>query len=576
MRLIFAFLLLGIFFYLPFFLIPGTNPISDWDYFQSKSLIVKSLVLQYQVFPLHNPWACGGLDVLANPQNRIFTPFIFLDLFLSPKYANILSLIFHSVFGLWGAFKFFTFIGRGYFSAFSGAFLFIGSSWFGLHYAQGHIPYGAIQLIPLACYLFCRYDSKKHFFFLGLLFASFILEGAIYCAIFTIYAILTALYCQIGGLNTQKLIGYIRHSKAWVLSCFGVFISLASLKLIPFFWVKTSFFQTFQTSNVDFSDLFWMLLNPFQDPHHVMQNSTVQWQGHEFGMYLGLAIPILFFISLRLKTQKKTRLLVAIVFWSWAALGWGDAFNPWTLHELSPFSYAHVQSRLSILSLLFLLVLITQTLDHLKTRLGSGFFFAILFVLFVEHSVARIYPFYKVQQNSDGIVLNNATLIKSTQLTQTIESFNNVEHYLTGNKGSKLCYEPSVKIYKAKEYNNPDYKGEIYWDTQTESNTSPSKNISIQTYTPGYIEISYSSEQENQTFTINTNHLGGWISLDPQVEILSKNGELLRLRVKNNSGTVQLIYRPKYIIPLIFFGLIGLFGTIFLYRRTRNQPVISN
>ncbi len=57
----------------------------DWSSFNSLSLEVRSNVLHYGRFPVHNPWVCGGLDLMTNPQNRVFSPFFLADLALPPQ-----------------------------------------------------------------------------------------------------------------------------------------------------------------------------------------------------------------------------------------------------------------------------------------------------------------------------------------------------------------------------------------------------------------------------------------------------------------------------------------------------------
>src|SRR5262245_36627079 len=68
------------------------SPGFDWNYFDSLALLVRSTVLHYGTWPMHDPWMCGGLDVLANPQSRVFSPFLLTDLLLSPHIANLVSL----------------------------------------------------------------------------------------------------------------------------------------------------------------------------------------------------------------------------------------------------------------------------------------------------------------------------------------------------------------------------------------------------------------------------------------------------------------------------------------------------
>src|SRR5262245_59098519 len=79
--------------YAPFFSQISVPFSRDWTYFNAMSLVVRSIVLHFRRFPLHNPWVCGGLDLLANPQTRIFSPMMLLDLALTPQWANLMGLV---------------------------------------------------------------------------------------------------------------------------------------------------------------------------------------------------------------------------------------------------------------------------------------------------------------------------------------------------------------------------------------------------------------------------------------------------------------------------------------------------
>ena len=117
----------------------------DWAYFSSLSLVIRSIVLEGRDFPLRDPWVAGGLDLLANPQTRIFSPNVILDVFLNPYVANLMSLILGGFFGMWGMFRLARLLGAENITALLCAIVFINSSWFGNHFAEGHIPFNSFK-----------------------------------------------------------------------------------------------------------------------------------------------------------------------------------------------------------------------------------------------------------------------------------------------------------------------------------------------------------------------------------------------------------------------------------------------
>src|SRR6202022_3611728 len=106
----------------------------------------------------HDPWCGGGLNVLANPQNRIFSPLLVLDLAFSPYWANLVGLVVYAFFGLWGMYRLVREFEIPPPAAALTAILFINGSWFGLHFAEGHIPYGSMQLLPWVLWAFLRIE----------------------------------------------------------------------------------------------------------------------------------------------------------------------------------------------------------------------------------------------------------------------------------------------------------------------------------------------------------------------------------------------------------------------------------
>ena len=74
----------------------------DWPQFDNLSRLIRSNALSYDLLPVHDPWRCGGLDVLTNAQNRVFSPLFLLDLALVPHLANLMSLVVYGLAGFGG------------------------------------------------------------------------------------------------------------------------------------------------------------------------------------------------------------------------------------------------------------------------------------------------------------------------------------------------------------------------------------------------------------------------------------------------------------------------------------------
>ncbi|NCW13517.1 MAG: hypothetical protein EBV82_10255, partial [Chitinophagia bacterium] len=124
----------------------------DWEYFNTLAYVIDLAIFHYHTFPLYDPYVCGGMDILANPQSYIFSPLILLNFLFSPYWSNVFSLMICSVIGGFGMIKLLIFFKIEKNLSIIGALIFLSSNWFGMHFLEGHIPYRSMQLIPLAIY----------------------------------------------------------------------------------------------------------------------------------------------------------------------------------------------------------------------------------------------------------------------------------------------------------------------------------------------------------------------------------------------------------------------------------------
>ena len=159
--------------------------LNDWfSYIGSHALVGSSCVKNYGVFPIHNPYVCGGKDLLSNPQGRIVTPVGLVEMVFPPQWANLITMILYSVVGLFCMYRLLRHLGVSESVSTLGAIIYTQGTWFGLHFAEGHGSYAMMQLLPLAYYFGLRIKERKIQFACGALFTLFLLEGAIQAFVF--------------------------------------------------------------------------------------------------------------------------------------------------------------------------------------------------------------------------------------------------------------------------------------------------------------------------------------------------------------------------------------------------------
>lgn len=531
----------------------------DWDYFTSLSLVVRSNVLSYGSFPLHDPWVGGGLDVLANPQNRIFSPFFVLDLLLSPQAANLLPLIIYGFLGMVGMFLLLRGREVSRVAAATCAILFVNSSWFGLHFSEGHIPYGSLQLLPWVLYFGFRLTKPAAFFGLCSLLALFLLDGGIYAFIFSL--VLLAL-CTAAGLIQpwQVVVGRSGRERTWVGLVLLCLVLLSSAKLAPVLILGGDLTPWLDFTTVSAGQLGKMFFYPFQtllDP----MGSGVRWRFHEFGCYLGvLAVALVaFHLSSVGSFRREARLVALGVFFFWVASGWGGAFNPWHLFQKLPlFNNAHVQSRVFLLMNLCFLIVLASALDRVKGK--PRLLAALAAVLILEATFVKSWPFLSAYTLL-GKSVPPITLIQSHTIEATIDYAVKPAHYFTGLYGARRTYEPAAPRTAVHARGLAGYRGEIYF-------ASAVGTVEMETFIPGRIGFRYSvpatpagTEAATPTATqwarieINSNWLGGWKLLSGGARLQASANGLISVLVPPGSGAVELAYAPWYLNGLLIaFG----------------------
>jgi hypothetical protein len=551
-----------------FFRYLGSPFYRDWYYFNSLALVIRSSVLQYQTFPGHNPWICGGVDILTNPQNRIFSPFLISDILLDPQVANLFVLLVYTFIGIWSFYRLLIAFGHSEYVALTGATMFVCGSWFGLHFSEGHVTYGSMQLLPLI--MLCGIRLEKLFYrtLLLLVMGLMILDGGIYSFIFSMLLLLNMIMIKMAPFSV-----FLGHPKR-LLKLWGLigmaFLFLVLPKMVPvlvgvsdkkpvldFFQMPwqltlTALFFPFQTLLIPM-DTFYPAGYPFA------------YGFHEFGCYLSLlGVGLIVAASLKDRGFIKSNLslILSIFFWFWVGSGFLDPFNPWFLFQKIPFfNIAHVQSRLFIIMFLFFILLLTRSIEALK--LGPKIKISILIFLMGESLLVRNFPMTIPPPVYESPPLRE--LIQSTTITNTKDLGWTPQHYLTSpNTGSARCYEPSFFPTSIRDSGNPNYRGEAYFLAQS------GRRVKLLSYTPGKIKLSYDAGSQD-TIELNTNSLYGWRVLSDQTDIIGKGTERLQVVPRNDAGEIELEYvfpNRNFLIISFFIGLV-IFGAVYVHSGTK-------
>ena len=67
----------------------------DWDFTAQLNWVAYASVARFHQLPLWNPYKCGGMPLLGNPQSRFMTPLFLLHLLFGPVVGAHLEIPFH-------------------------------------------------------------------------------------------------------------------------------------------------------------------------------------------------------------------------------------------------------------------------------------------------------------------------------------------------------------------------------------------------------------------------------------------------------------------------------------------------
>jgi len=126
----------------------------DWNLNLEMAWAAWYNVIRLHKFPLWQPWICGGYPILAHPESRILTPFFLLHLVFGPVVGLHLEVIAHTAIGFAGGYFLARTLSMSGVGGVACAGTFMGSSWYYLHMAVGHVVYLGYAYAPWIVALF--------------------------------------------------------------------------------------------------------------------------------------------------------------------------------------------------------------------------------------------------------------------------------------------------------------------------------------------------------------------------------------------------------------------------------------
>jgi 2-polyprenyl-3-methyl-5-hydroxy-6-metoxy-1,4-benzoquinol methylase len=578
----------------------------DWRYFNGLSHFINLSIFKYHLFPIYDPYVCGGADFLANPQSYVFSPFIILYLIFHPYLSNVLSLIICSIIGGFSMMKLLEYFSVNKKTAIAGALIFLSGNWFYFHFLEGHLVFRSFYLIPLVIYfIFNLGKDIKYTLYLSLIMSFFILDGGIYAFNFSIFFLIIAIILKTPKFS--EIFKIIKNNLFKTLFICAAFLLTTSAKTIPTLLAYSKLPPHLHFYTYSLSDFIMAFFYPF----NFLWANAIQddffltgYRMHEYACYIGFSwlLPAIYFLIKKEKINDFKNLLAFLLISLWIGIGFGYIFNPWTVFNLTPIlNKSHVQSRFLIFFWIFFIIILAKILSASKNK------YLWTSLILLELNFFGLY--------SSILTLNNSQKLtsidyKKENISTTVPYIMRPEIYFSESDApyaSKECYDNAA--YRNRVLSNQDlnYNGEVHDLTSDNSLENiagyPIKRIilddkpNISTafsvvkksppspigYYPRSLPLILIKERSmekisayylgapNKKVVFNTNYLLGWAEENSSAYKTSSANSLLAVTFAKSPTKMVIKYKPKYIPSIFITFTLGIILFSFLIITRNNK-----
>jgi hypothetical protein len=303
----------------------------DWDYFSFLYEVPSISLFEYGQFPLWNPYCGGGMPLIGNPQAGFLSPIFFVTALIGTVAGLKIAVWLHTFLGLWGMWLLCGHLGVKGPARLAPPFIFIFSSSWALHLAEGHIVWLPAAFLPFFFLAFLKGLEDSRWLVAAALCESVMFyEGGTY--VFAFSVLFVGVYAA----------GRCVEIRSWrpVLAFIAVTVISAALsapKLFPVLELLGSHPRPTEAGGAlswdDYLSLF------------IERNGTLGSNWWEYGSYFGLVVVVLYLGSLTL-ARRYPALVLASLSMLLLSLGNFARFSPWNiLHDLPLFRGFQVPTR---------------------------------------------------------------------------------------------------------------------------------------------------------------------------------------------------------------------------------------
>ena len=530
--------------------------IRDWDLFTTLHAAAVHTVKEYGQFPFWNPWIGGGNILFAHPETPVLHPSFLLLWLLGPLAGLKIQILLIYYLGFIGMFKLARILEINFWAALVPPLVYMLSSYFALHFAEGHIPFHYFAFLPWLVFFYKKsLNNSWHILSIGGVTAFMILGSG--AAVPMLFSLFFLFLISLFDINRKKII----RGPAFAVAGGVCGILFSAVKFFPMYDYLSRY--PWSPEGTIMTTPLWILPKMFFAFHQSLFSDYIRgytWGWHEYGAFIGPIAALLILAALAIRFKRNWPYLALIIISIILLAGSFASWSPWDLlHKLPGFESVRVPSRLSLLAIFAAAILAGKGLDsvmelfqHGKVAIAGVIFAAILGThLFVclpilNHIFRR--PPLQVVYNKD--------------FKQTYGEPNHLYETFLANRGSikaawLSAYRPGRAIL--------DYNDNVL-EWYSEDNKV---QVLDRDFTPNRIKY-YLQSGGGGVLTVSVGYDSGWKRTDGG-EILDR-GELLSFVIPAGKTELEIYYFPDYFTLGLFISLLSIMGAIlapFLYRTLR-------
>jgi len=516
----------------------------DWDLFTSLAWDPYHTLFHFHQIPLWDPYKCGGIPSLGEPQSRIVTPFFLLYPIFGVVTGMHLEIILHLAIAFSGGYFLARFMGLRQIAALTTAAVFPSTSWFYLHIAEGHQTFLAAAYFPwIAATFWLSVDRRSWTASMatGLLVALTFLGGVVYTVVWAGFIVLAlAVGLALTLLSLRPLIsGFIVGISS---------IGFAAIKLLP----ALEMFRKYPCPGFSSESNPWWLLPQllFARDQDIMRQGVWGFGFHEYGAYLSIPFVLLALVGIfGSRLRSVPWILLAAVF---LALYRGDTgpFSIWGLLRSFPFfgglSGMRLPSR-SLVGLIFSVAVLaglgSEAICKTMGRGGSLIVIALLVVGLGDAGLLGPPNLEHIFTVSQPVIAEHFEFRQQASMGARF----NMTHTAQANMGVLSCYEYIDIKTKAIGYDERGYRDEQY--------LLGDGSVELVNWSPNSLTYEVTTLQPT-ILAINQNYDKSWVLVAGNGAVLSRNG-LLGVSIPPGTQKLRLTYRSK---PFEYGLVLGIFS----------------